>query len=258
MVPKAMLNDPEAAKKMPPSAKKLLEAATGQRFIKTHLPLQLMPPSVFEKGCKIVYVARNPKDVSVSFYHFMKSLTGMGFQGDYETFAELFMDDSREFLTLIWKLYLLILLSLLAVHWGPYFEHVKEGWSHRNDANVHFIFYEDLVMNLRGSLIKLADFLERPLDNDDLPALMDHLSVKNFKNNTSVNKESLVKYNVMTKKDFIRRGEIGGNPEMTLQIAEKFDKWSEQKLARSDLKFPYALRHKMEMYKMKANQPFKK
>jgi hypothetical protein len=40
------------------------------RIIKTHLPLSLLPPALFEKSCKVLYVCRNPKDCFVSFYHF--------------------------------------------------------------------------------------------------------------------------------------------------------------------------------------------
>ena len=39
-------------------------------MIKTHLPGDLLPPQIFEKKPKVVYVGRNPKDCAVSFYHF--------------------------------------------------------------------------------------------------------------------------------------------------------------------------------------------
>lgn len=106
-------------------------------------------------------------------------------------------------------------------------------------------------MNLSGSLQKLAHFLERPLNDDDLAPLMQHLNVENFKQNPSVNMTKMLK-------DFIRRGRVGGNPEMTPSIAEKIDEWTDKQLMGTDLKFPYELRHKMEMCKLNANRQFEK
>ena len=40
-----------------------LKNAKDPRFIKTHLPLSLLPDDLLEKA-KVIYVARNPKDQS--------------------------------------------------------------------------------------------------------------------------------------------------------------------------------------------------
>lgn len=69
-----------------------LSEMTTKRLIKTHLPMKLMPKSVMEVGAKVVYMARNPKDVAVSFYNFSKN-NANGYIGDFETFARYFMDD---------------------------------------------------------------------------------------------------------------------------------------------------------------------
>lgn len=62
----------------------------GQRFIKTHLPFSLMPPSVMNENCKTVYVARNPKDVVVSLYYLSRLYRGIGYVEDFETFWNYF------------------------------------------------------------------------------------------------------------------------------------------------------------------------
>ena len=53
------------------------------RFVKSHLPFSLLNPRLLDV-CKVVYVARNPKDVCVSFYHHMRLLRFHDFLGDLE------------------------------------------------------------------------------------------------------------------------------------------------------------------------------
>lgn len=77
---------------MPPPAPEALGKMMSQRLIKTHLPIKMMPHDTLDKGCKIVYVARNPKDVAVSLYYFAKN-PGFMFDGNFEQFLEYFMDD---------------------------------------------------------------------------------------------------------------------------------------------------------------------
>ncbi|CAH0548835.1 unnamed protein product [Brassicogethes aeneus] len=40
-----------------------------RRFVKTHLPISLLPRDLLKSGCKIIYVARSPKDMMVSRYY---------------------------------------------------------------------------------------------------------------------------------------------------------------------------------------------
>jgi len=50
---------------------KKLKKAENPRFIKSHLPLSLLPDDLLEKA-KVIYVARNPKDTMVSFFYHHK------------------------------------------------------------------------------------------------------------------------------------------------------------------------------------------
>lgn len=67
-----------------------------QRFIKTHLPFRILPPSIMEKRAKVVYVARHPRDVVVSYYHLNKLYRTQGYVNDFNTFFEYFMKDLCE------------------------------------------------------------------------------------------------------------------------------------------------------------------
>lgn len=57
-----------------------------------------MPRNIKEVGAKIVYVARNPKDVAASCYNFYKVNPMLQFSGDFESFAQYFMDDFSKLL----------------------------------------------------------------------------------------------------------------------------------------------------------------
>ena len=56
-------------------------------FVKSHLPLSLGPPRLLDV-CKVVYVARHPKDVCVSYYHHCRLMQVMDFTGDIEASSD--------------------------------------------------------------------------------------------------------------------------------------------------------------------------
>ena len=57
----------------------------GRRIIKTHLPLEFLPPHLADT-CKVIYLGRNPADTAVSFYHWHKET----FSGSFATFIDMF------------------------------------------------------------------------------------------------------------------------------------------------------------------------
>ena len=56
------------------------------RFVKSHLPMSLNNPRLLDT-CKVVYVARNPKDACVSYYNHNRLFRAHGFEGDLEVSA---------------------------------------------------------------------------------------------------------------------------------------------------------------------------
>jgi hypothetical protein len=46
---------------------------------------------------QVIYMARNPKDLVVSYYQFHRSLRTMSYRGTFQEFCRRFMNDKREF-----------------------------------------------------------------------------------------------------------------------------------------------------------------
>lgn len=69
-----------------------VEQLPSPRVIRPHLPFYLLPPQLLDTA-KVVYVARNPKDVIVSYYFHHKLIKLHGYIGTLEEFAQFFMDD---------------------------------------------------------------------------------------------------------------------------------------------------------------------
>ncbi|XP_042911580.1 sulfotransferase 1 family member D1-like isoform X1 [Parasteatoda tepidariorum] len=123
--------------------------------IKSHLPFHLAP---WSKDSKYIYVARNPKDCCVSYYHHVKNLPGHGFEGTFDQFFELFMVGD--------------------IYWGDYFDHLQSWYSHRNDPNVFFVTYEELKEDIDSAILKMAAFIDdkeyaEPIRKD--PSLMENI-----------------------------------------------------------------------------------
>ena len=157
------------------------------RIIKTHLHLCLLPDELLDKS-KVILCLRNPKDTVVSYFHHEKLLLPLGYTGDFPSFFDLFMDN--------------------LLFYTPYFEYVKDIWSKREHPNLCILFYEDMKKDLGGSLRKVARFLGKELKNEE--AIIDHLSFKKMKDNTSVNNDVVKKQGLFSHDgNFMRKGEIG-------------------------------------------------
>ena len=179
------------------------------RMLKSHLRFCLLPDDLFDKS-KVVICLRNPKDTVVSFYHHEKLNKLHCYIGDFPTYFDLFMDN--------------------LVFFSPYFDYVKEAWAFRNHPNVCLLFFEDMKKDLAKNVRKVAKFLGKELTDENVEALVDHLSFKKMKNNPSVNKEEAKTAN-MFKEDgvFMRKGEVGDwknyfTDEMNKRMNEAIEK----------------------------------
>ncbi|XP_026071828.1 sulfotransferase family cytosolic 2B member 1-like [Carassius auratus] len=169
----------------------ILKASTGPRIITTHLPYHLLAPALQHSKAKVIYVARNPKDVSVSYYHFHKMAN---FLPDPGTFSDFLIDFLKG-----------------AVHYGSWFDHVKGWTSNKKDIqNFLYITYEEMCQDIQGSIQKVSHFLQCPLTEDELILSQKHCSFNSMKENAMVN-YTLIPQEIMdhSKGKFMRNGKIG-------------------------------------------------
>ncbi|XP_068242962.1 sulfotransferase 1A1-like isoform X2 [Palaemon carinicauda] len=199
------------------------------RLLKTHLPFSLMSPSILDSS-KVVYVARNPKDVVVSYHHHSKIVKGHDFVGRFEDFVQYFVDDD--------------------LMYGPYWLHLKEALERRNHPNLHFMFYEDMKANPLEELKKLNEFLSTNLSEDQLKGIAKYTSFKEMKARGVTPildfEKNGVKMNVLNedivKKDggILRKGETGDwKNKLSLELEAKIDQWIQKNLADLDVTFKY-------------------
>ncbi len=62
-----------------------------------------------------------------------------------------------------------------------YWRYVKNWWPYRNDPNVIFLHYSDVRKDLKGSVAKIADFLEVDLSPSELDVVVDRCSLQHMK-----------------------------------------------------------------------------
>lgn len=144
--------------------------ASSPRMLKTHLPIHLLPRQLWSVKPQIVYVARNPKDTAISYYHHRKNIEGC--KATFEESMNAFLAEQQTF--------------------SPFHSHVLNFWNMRNEEFVHFVMYEDMQMNLMEELKRAAHFLRKSYTNTELRTLAKHLSFDVMRVNKSVNDDDAV------------------------------------------------------------------
>ena len=194
--------------------KRNFDALPSPRIFKSHLPHIWIP----KRRCRYIYLARNGKDVAVSFYSFYKS--HFRYKGTFQRFFDRFM----------WG----------AVVWGSWFYHVSHWWRHRNDPNVLFLKYEDLVRDLEGSLRKIIDFCELEIPAERLPVILRNCSfsfMKEHEEKFDFATEFMLEQG-FTPRTFLRRGRIGDwSGELSDQEAARFQRKFDNTVGKLGLSF---------------------
>ncbi|XP_041978408.1 sulfotransferase 4A1-like [Aricia agestis] len=187
-------------------------ALPSPRFIKSHLPLCHLPPQLLDTA-KVFYIARDPRDVAVSFFFMHKMFR--------------YFDEGVQF-TDFWQLFKKDLL----LH-TPIFAHIEEAWQRRNHPNLMFLFYEEMQNDLLGVIDRVCKFLNKDYSQEQKMKLAEHLSFDSMASRDTNKAQN-------TELKFYRKGKAGKWMEYfdTPELVRDANDYVDKHLMNTDLRFP--------------------
>ncbi|XP_067093827.1 amine sulfotransferase-like isoform X1 [Osmerus mordax] len=202
-------------------SEKTFVCAPSPRLQVSHLQYRFMPLGLRQKRGKVIYVARNPKDVLVSYYHFHKYATMLQTPKNFTEFFENFMEGN--------------------VYGNCWFEHIQTWYSHRAEMNFLFLKYEDMVQDLRSVVRQMCVFLEQDLTEEQVGRVVQNSTFSTMKQNPQANYKcvsaSLLDHREGT---FMRKGTIGDwKNNFTVAQNEKFNRVYQEKMKDWPLSFKW-------------------
>jgi hypothetical protein len=122
----------------------LRQSATGLRVIKTHSEARSVP---YNQKAKYICVVRDPKDVFVSSYFYVRSVIMGKLMPTVATWLDVYLSDA-------------------ALH-GCWADFLNGYWQWRNRPNVVFLTYEAMKDDLAGAVRQIADLMGVDLSADE-------------------------------------------------------------------------------------------
>ena len=166
-----------------------IDAIPSPRIVNSHMHFEMLPTDLIEKKSKTVYLIRDYKDITVSFYNSMKSLTHYHYHGKWEDWLHLHLNNELPF--------------------ADYFAYVQQ-WENviqNSDLPVHIVYYEDLKSDTLNEIRRLAKFLGVTRENSVLEEISVNCQFDAMK--AKYSSDALGPVQFKEGAGFFRKGKVG-------------------------------------------------
>ncbi|XP_066514671.1 sulfotransferase 6B1-like [Hoplias malabaricus] len=165
-----------------PETLQFLQKAPSPRLLGTHMHPDNIPDSFYQKKPKMLVIFRNPKDTTVSFYHFSNKNPVLPTAESWDHFYTDFMSGE--------------------VPWGSYFDHALAWEKHIDDPNVMIVTFEEFKQDLNGGVQRVGEFLGYSLTDAQIQTIAEESTF-------SAMKESSKSSHGQMSNVVFRKGEVG-------------------------------------------------
>ncbi|GAB1599683.1 estrogen sulfotransferase-like [Argonauta hians] len=171
----------------------------NSHFHPIHLPEQLM------KENKIIFIARNPKAVAVSYYRHTFGIKETAYNGSFPSFFEMFMKGD--------------------VPTGDYFEYMRQWWAViKDNPNVLIVTYEEASENLHKIVTTIAEFLGKEISEQLALEIVDMCSFDKMRREKKAMDENVIKVTFKENFSFYRSGKASAWKDwLTVSQSERLD-----------------------------------
>jgi hypothetical protein len=185
------------------------EQRAEPRAFKSHLGWDLVP-----RGGRYINVVRDPADVLVSLYKFNEGWYWEPGTVDLTEYAMTGFLKQR-----------------------AYYRHLKSWWPRRDDPDVLFLCYERMLAEPRTTIIRIAEFIGVPLDDELLDLTERHASLefmlehKDRFDDYLMRKLASERMHLPLESDGakVREGRAGSGAMLSAEVREKLDElWAEE------------------------------
>jgi hypothetical protein len=210
---------PERFKYAVPVSDALWRAAPTQlRVIKTHLPVGKIE---YNDAGRYIWVVRDPKDVFVSSYHFIRSIMLGPLMVPLDEWLDLYLSEDT--------------------FTGSWAEHLHSGWQLRDRDNALFLTFEEMKRDSVAAVERIAELMGVALEaeeRDAVAALSSYTHMKSISHKFDT--IGMSPPWVDPRGTMVRSGRAGSSGEMlTAQQQRRIDDFWRAELSRLGSDFPY-------------------